>query len=260
MLKSTNLGVLLFLLVFTIGCKDDPIEEGVDVTIEKEFEILLWESLDDSSRTFNLNVETIKSEFCENTLIDISPSVVGNDIFITIHDIPAPDCPSPTFIADANVEVGSLNSNFYKTVISLKNVVENEGILTVDDDYYELTMNEFNGISIPENRLYKVPQNTIWGYVASDDNNADSLVDGFIAELEDVTDSQAYIDGYYGYYSVLNNELTILDQGISQSSVRTTFGFSYQGDNSDLMNILATYRSQNAGVDFKIFTSKGEEL
>jgi hypothetical protein len=259
MLKSTNLGALLFLLIFTIGCKDEPTEEEVDVTIDSEFNILLWESLEESSRTFNINVETIKSESCENTLIDVTPFIVGSIVSINIHDIPAPDCPSPTFVADANVEVGTLNSQSYETVISLKDVIENEGTLTVEDDYYELIMNAFDGIVIPENRLYKVPQNTIWGYIASDNSNADSVVDGFIDELEDVTDSQDYIDGYYGYFSALNNQLTILNQDLLQSSV-STFGFSYQGDNSDLTNILSTYRSQYAGVEFKIFTSKGEEL
>jgi hypothetical protein len=258
MLKSTNLGALLFLLIFTIGCKDEPTEEGVDVTIESEFNILLWESLEESSRTFNLNVETIKSESCENTLIDITPFIASNIVSINIHNIPSPDCPSPTFTANANIEVGILNSQSYETVISLKDVIENEGTLIVEDDYYELTMNAFNGIVIPENRLYKVPQNTIWGYIASDNSNADSVVD-FIDDIEDVTASQDYIEGYYGYFSVLNNKLTILNQDILQSSVRT-FGFSYQGDNSDLINILSTYRSQYAGVEFKIFTSTGEEL
>lgn len=259
MLKNTSLGALLFLLIFILGCKDEPIEEGVDVTIENEFKILLWESLGDSSRTLSLNLETIKSEFCENTLIDITSSIIGSDISITIHDIPAPDCPSPTYTAKANLEVGSLNSQSYKTVISLKDVIENEGTLAIEDNYYELTMNAFNGIVIPESRLYKVPENTIWGYVATDDNSADSVVDGFISEIDDVTSSQEYIDGYYGYFSALHNKLTILNQDISQSSNRA-FGFSYSGDNSDLINILSTYRSQYIDVDFRIFTSQGEEL
>ena len=259
MLKSTSLGALVFLLIFTIGCKDEPIEEDVDVTIENEFKILLWESLEESNRIFNLNVETIKLESCENTLIDITPSIVGSNVSITIHDIPEPECSAPIFIANANVEIGSLNTQSYEMIVSLKNVIQNEGTLTVENDYYELIMKELDGIVIPEGRLYKVPQNTIWGYIASDNSNADSVADGFIDELANMTNDQEYYDGYYGYYSALNNELTILNQDFLQSSVRT-FGFSYQGDNSDLINIISTYRSQNSGVDFKIFTSKGEEL
>lgn len=259
MLKRTSIVTIVFLLIFTFGCKPDPIVEDVNVTIEDEFKILLWESLEENDRSFKFNVETIKSESCENTLIDIAPSVVGNNISFTIHDIPEPDCPAPIFIADANMEIGSLTIESYEMIISLKNVIQNEGTLKVESDYYELKMKELNGIVVPEKRLYKVPSNTIWGYIASDNSNADSVADGFLDELFTVTEDQDYVDGYYGYFSVVNNDLTILKQNISQGSVRT-FGFSYDGDTVDLMNILSDFRGQHTNVDFKIFTSKGEEL
>ncbi|MFT6322092.1 MAG: hypothetical protein ACJAT4_003027 [Granulosicoccus sp.] len=260
MLKSTNRVAIVFLLIFTFGCKDDKIVEDVNVTVENEFKILPWEALEENNRSFNLNVETIKSESCENTLIDVAPSIVGNNILFTIHDIPEPDCPTPVFIANANVEIGSLDfPQTYEVIVSLKNVIQNEGTLTVESDYYELEMKELNGIVVPETRLYKVPQNTIWGYIASENSNADSVTDGFLDEIVEVSDDQDYIDGYYGYFSVENNNLTILKQNISQSSVRT-FGFSYDGDTVDLMDILANYRSQYVNVEFKIFTFKGEEL
>lgn len=259
MLKSTSIVTIVFLLIFTFGCKDNQIDEEVNVTIDDEFKIFLWEVLEENDRSFNLKVETIKSESCENTLIDVAPSITEENISFTIHDIPEPDCPAPIFIANANVEIGLLNSSSYEVIISLKNVIQNEGTLSVESDYYELKMKELNGIIVPEKRLYKIPQNTIWGYIASDNSNADSVSDGFIVELDNVSEDQDYTDGYYGYFSVENNYLTILKQNISQGTVRT-FGFSYDGDNSELMNILSDYRSQYPDVDFKIFTSKGEEL
>ena len=187
MLKSTSIVAIVFLLIFTFGCKDEPIVEDVNITIEDEFKILLWESLEGNNRSFNLNVETIKSESCENTLIDVAPSIAGNSISFTIHDIPEADCPAPIFIADANVEIGSLDSQSYEMIISLKNVIQNQGTLMVESDYYELKMKELNGIVVPEKRLYKVPQNTIWGYIASDNSNADSVADGFLDELNAVS-------------------------------------------------------------------------
>ena len=259
MLKSTSIVAIIFLIVFIIGCKEELIMEQVNITIDDEFKILLWESLEGNNRSFNLNVETIKSESCENTLIDVAPSVVGNSISFTIHDIPQPDCPAPIFIADANVEVGILDSQSYDMIISLKNVIQNEGTLNVESDYYELKMKELDGIIVPEKRLYKVPQNTIWGYIATDNSNADSVSDEFLTALIEVTDEQNYIDGYYGYFSVENNNLSTFQQSISQGSVRM-FGYSYTGDTTDLKDILSNFRSQYANTEFKIFTSKGEEL
>ncbi|MFK7775005.1 MAG: hypothetical protein AB8F94_22890 [Saprospiraceae bacterium] len=259
MLKNTSIVAIVFFLIFTLGCKDNSIEEDVNVTIDDEFKVLLWESLEENNPTFNIKVETIKSESCENTLIDVAPSIAGNNISFTIHDIPEPDCPAPIFVADANVELGMLDSQSYEMIISLKNVIQNQGTLKVESDYYELKMKELDGIVIPEKRLYKVPQNTIWGYIASDNSDADSVSDGFITELTDVTEDQDYIDGYYGYFSAENNDLTILKQNIAYNSVRT-FGLSYDGNTADLIDILNSFRSQHANVEFKIFTSKGEEL
>jgi len=258
MLKSTNIGALVFLLLFMIGCKDEPIDENVDVMIEDEFKIFLWENLGDNDRNFHFNLETIKSESCENTLLDVSPWASGNNISLTIYDIPEPDCPSPTFVSNANIDIGSLNPQIYDMTISLKNVIQNEGVLTVENDFYELKMKDLDGIIVPEKRLYKVPQNSIWGYVASD-SNAGLVADGFINDLNPMVDDQEYSDGYYGYFSVENNNLTILKNSISKNSIHT-FGFSFEGDNADLINVLSMHRTQNPDVDFKIFTSKGEEF
>ena len=259
MYKSIIGAIIFLLMFFTIGCKDDPIVDDVNINIEDEFKVIPWETLDGDSRTFHLNVETIKSESCENTTIDVAPSTVGSDISFTIHAVPEPDCPAPIFVANANVEIGLLNFQSYDLIISLKNVIQNKGTLDVTGDYYDLKMTDLNGIVLPEKRLYKVPQNSIWGYIAYDDNGSSTVADNFVSEVSDLSDGLEYIDGFYGYFSSLNNELTILNKNFSQNSIRT-FGFAFDGDSADLESILETYRTQNLGVEFKIYTSLGEEF
>ncbi len=257
--KCAILGVIILLLVFNFGCKDDPNDDGRNVTIEDEFKILPWESLEPDSRKFHLNIETIQSQSCENALIDLTPNAVGSKITLTILDIPEPDCPAPIFPAHADFEVGNLNLTEYSLQISLKNLVHNIGNLMVTDEYYDIQMTDSDGIIIPNQRLYKIPTETIWGYASYATTDAEVAVDNFIAEVENISNGYDYEDGYYGYFSVENNSLAIHDEDIAMD-YNQSFGFAFQDNLIELQTILSEYRSLYPNIDFKIFTSKGEVL
>lgn len=257
--RSAILGVVFILLLLVGGCKDDPINNEPNVSIEEEFKILLWEKLSPTGSSFHLNIETIKSNSCENTTIDVAPSAAVSNISITIHDIPVPDCPAPIFPATAEVELGNMSEEVYEVQISLKNVVHNEGTMTVTPDFYEVKMKELNGIIVPQKRLNKIPTNTIWGYVTYSESSLDVVAEDFISEISAIATGRTYEDGYYGYFSVDNNKITILNNNITLN-VNESFGFNYSGDYTQLINILSNYRSQNSGMEFKIYTSTGEEL
>ncbi|MEM6967078.1 MAG: hypothetical protein AAF573_20110, partial [Bacteroidota bacterium] len=257
--KSIISSVVLIFILSIVGCKSDPNENEPNVSIEDEFMILLWENLSPSGTSFNLNIKTIESQSCENTLIDVVPSVFANNIAVTIHDIPTPDCSDAVFPATAEIILGNIAEENYNVQVSLKNVVNNEGIMIVTPDYYEIEMGQLNGIVMPEQRLYKIPNNTIWGYIAYSEDSLNVVTDAFVAGLADVADPRTYTDGYYGYFSVDNNELTILNNS-STLAVAKTFGFDYSGDTTHLMSMLFDYRSQYPEMEFKIFTSAGEEL
>ena len=257
--KIAVLGAMMLFVVLNFGCKDDPTDEGLNINIEEEFKILLWENLASNDRTFHLNVETIQSQSCENSLIDLTPTAVGSQINLTIKDIPAPDCPAPIFPAKANFEVGNLNLPEYKLQISLKDLVHNIGDLMVTDEYYDIQMADLNGIIIPNQRLYKVPTETIWGFASYATSDEQTYVDEFAAEVNGISEGKDYQDGYYGYFSVENNSLTIHNEDISNQFTQT-FGRSFQNDISDLETVLTKYRTLYPNIDFKIFTSKGEVL
>ena len=258
MYKNVILITVLFFLVFATGCKDDSSEAEVKILVQNEFNLSMKEDLGAATRTLGLRVKTIKAEFCENTIINVSPNINNDLLYISIQDIPTPDCSSPIFFAAANVVLGVLEPQNYNLKITLKNVINNWGVLEVADDYYEIDMIDSDGILIKENRLYKIPKNTIWGYVAFENINQ-SVANNFINEVSGVSSARAYQDGYYGYFSVENNDLTILEEDFLHSKTNT-FGFDFQGEVNDLETILSSYRSTYPSVEFKIFTSEGEVL
>jgi len=259
MKKCAVLGIIFLFTIFNFACKDDPQDDDPNINIEKEFKILPWETLSSSDRSFHLNIETIQPKSCENSQIDFTPTNIGNQISLIIKDIPEPDCPAPFFSANANYELGSLSPIEYSLQISLKDLVHNEGSLIVTDEYYEIAMENLDGIIIPNTKLYKVPEAMIWGYVSYSSANEAVYSEGFIDEVKGISENEEFQNGYYGYFSIENNSLNILNEDLPKL-FNPTFGFKFQDEISQLETILADYRSLYPNIDFKIFTSTGEAL
>ena len=255
MYQNTRLLTVLFLIIFAGGCKDDSVESDVKVLVQKEFDISMWEKLDGDTRKFQLNIKTIKPQFCENTLINVLPTSNEDQLAVSIQDIPAPDCPNPVFYATSNASLGILDIQNYNMEISLKNVIHNRGILEVTDDYYEIGLVDLDGIVIKENRLYKIPKNTIWGYVSFEDIDQAAAYD-FMNEVKAICSARTYENGYYGYFSVVDNELSVLGEAFSHPNTKS-FGFDFQENVNDLEAIISTYRVDYPNIEFKIFTSRG---
>jgi len=258
--QKTVLGFVMLLMIFQIGCKDDNLKDDTNVSIENEFRINIWENLSEDTRTFQINIETIKSESCENDLIDVASTFFGNDIVLDIHDYPTADCTYAAFPATASFEVGSLPSNDFDLEINLKEVVQNRGILTVSDNSYQIQMDAQDGISIPVKKLFRVPQNTIWGFVKYNLSTENDIAEDFISDIKGMASLREFIDGNYGYFSVSDNQLSIANIGGGNSHLRKEFGFEYQGDDAELLDVLNDFRSTHPALEFKIFTSKGKEL
>lgn len=256
--RSAILGTVLLFLIFSMGCKSDPSQTDINFSVEDEFNILPWENLQEDSREFIFKIETIESQSCENTLIDLFPSSETNIIALTIQNIPQPDCTSPNFPAAVEHSAGELANKIYNIRISLKDAIHNPGILKVNEIFYEIKMDALNGIKVPNTRLYKIPNNSIWGYVGFEETTSD-IANQFIDDINNLASDLTYTEGYYGYFSIENNEMTILNKEITSTSNRA-FGYAFEGDTSQLMDILSDYRTQYPAMEFSIFTSKGEEL
>lgn len=251
------LTLFLVLGVVCTACKKDN-DPSLILNIEEEFSINLWEELGQNSRDFQLNLLTIKKNFkCQNYEVGFEQSQTGNNLFVTINDIIEPtDCLSGENKAAGNVDFGKLSAGFYNLKINLKDQVTNEGLLEVKEDYYQISMNSKDGIAIDNNRLNRVPDRLIWGFVQYKDEN---ITNAFLEEIATFTNSVDLLDGNYGHFNLENSNLTMPIE--IAPSTATNFVFSLTGTSVELQNLVKKYQEEYGnGLAVKVFTYRGEEF
>lgn len=265
MLHLGRIGLFLFLIVLGFNaCELDSVPGTITVTeVEDEFYVDLWESLSPDSRNFILKIRTIDNQECTNTTIDASLSIFNSTLRFFIDDIDKPnDCISGFQPATKDLEVGEISGT--KIVqINLRNTVENNGRLVIEEDRYLLDMETENGFLLLHDELLKVPKATIWGYITYQKEEDETIAENFMVDLEDVSTVASFKGGYYGHFTITNssnleNAISVADQP-STSQIKT---FIYnQGDKQSLINLLATYRANFGNqIAIKLFTANGEEL
>ncbi len=248
-----------FLLLSGCNIFDDGKSKVVEIT--PEFNVDIFEELG-QVRQFQIIASSIEDQDCENYSIDSHSQRSSKSIRISLNDIVFPEnCIPGNAPAKSVIPLGFLaNDNNYIFQINLKNTIFNNGMLSVTDRAYVLSMETKDGIVLMRSELLRVPQHVIWGYIGFDD--AGAVADApanFISDLENLTVPQDFEEGYYGHYSIeRNNKLSFPTQLDFQHL--KTFIYHFEGTDVDLENLLQSFRGSPAGpfMEIKLFNSAGE--
>ncbi len=241
-----------------LGSLDDPI---VISDVEKEFYIDLRETLTVPGRQFYVDIRTIGMEPCLNSTIatELDRKTEGFDISINQINEPA-DCQQGEAPAIAAINLGPLSNRSYDFTIDLKNTIYNLGKLSVDQDRIVVEMQTEEGIIFLHDELLRVPNQTVWGFVAGDESTANEESLNFVEDLEGLGNAPSYLKGYYHYYtintdgSVVVNHEKVVDRNFVHS-----FIFNYTGDKATMVDQLEAFRAAHSDVDVYFFTAQGEE-
>lgn len=243
------------------SCNISSLQDAIIVPdVEDEFYVELWENLSGPfGRELVVKFETIKSEKCLNYRIDYQFSKDGNRLKVGLNSLIKPlDCVPGEATVKQDVNAGNLTNGLYTLDINLKNTVNNEGQLVVNEDNYIISIQRENGISLRTKELLRVPDEAIWGYVEYAQKNDEVNARKFIEELGVLSGSFSnYRAGYYGYFTINTANRAVSVNG--QSALSTPYLFGYQNNEAKIKNLLASYR-QTYGNRLKInfYNSKGE--
>ena len=249
-------------MICCLGCEAGDDQKDVITQIDDEFSINMLETLD-SVRQLTLELKSIDLEPCLNSTIDRAIVTQPDKVTILLNGIiPASDCNPGMAPAFSTGNAGLLAPGTYDFEVTIRNTVENTGKLIVKSDQYEINMLTTYGIIIENELMHRIPENTIWGYYAYNDQNlVGNIPSTFINQLEHVTSSINLKEGYYGYFNVNDdNEIELINP--PQQLHIGYFSYRFNGTENDLTAILESHRAgPSAGnIELAIFTSNGKIL
>lgn len=256
-LKITPILILAFGFLLIISCRKNLGDKETIIVIDKEFEIVPWEKLDDSGGKLQLRVATILNQECGGTHINYATNSLNNQLTVTLKSLRYPTtCNGFAEPARDTIELSDIKKGDIPFRLSLKDVIVNDGVLHVEDGRYWFEMKKENGISMPKKELLRVPQGAIWGFI-SNDNGQDERYSQMIDSLKTITTPLSMPTGDFGYFNYTGTDISIATKFTTQRPNIRRFIFRQTGTKEQLNSILKYFRTV-AGMDFMVLTSDGK--
>lgn len=261
MLKNILLfSVFVGFFVTLFSCKVTN-DEDASVNVDPIFDLVMIEDLQ-NNRALKFSITSIELQDCENYTIGHNLQSTTSEINIVLNGILAPsDCIVGNQPAITEVQLGTLAiGRVFNTKIDIENTVKNKGKLTVFPDSYLLELESMDGFGSVTERLHKFSNNLIWGYIAyNNEATVGDMVDDFQADLAAIVDNKTLVPGFYGHFSIDENQQLNLLQNPDFQKIKT-FYFSNSNDNQALIDLLEAYRNSTNSdeIEFKIFTAEGD--
>lgn len=252
---------LSIIICFLTSCDISGLKDAIIVSeVDDEFYVDLWENLNGpTGREFVIKLESIKTQKCLNYRIDQQNVKEGNRLIINLNNIIKPlDCVQGEAPVKQDITFTDLLNGLYAFNINLKNTITNEGQLVVNDERYTLDFPKEHGIKLRRKVLWRVPENTIWGYVEYAQKADEPTARKFVNELSALSaNADTYKSGYYGHFTI--NESTPTLSVYNQPAFSISYLFVYQNNEVKIKNLIDSYR-QTYGSRLKInfYTHKGE--
>ncbi len=264
MFTALRFASLLLLSSFLLtACRDQHLDEADPIfNIDPEFTADLFERRNaaDGSAEFGLLVESMTDCDCANCAVIAESNIVGDRISVRLLGIQKPDscfgAPAP---ARAFVPIGNLADGTYQFSLSLRNVVTNEGTLTVEKGRWTLSMPAVQGIEFQNYVLDKMPENLLWGYAVTPTEKAITASKELLADLKKITTDPGLAPGFYSYFTVTGGGTVFFHKSFAPVGPAQIFVRKLTASPAELKNLLQGYRNPaQENLQIRCLTTLGE--
>lgn len=256
------LPIRLFTIVAVIvaagSCQLEELPDPIIIpnNIKKEFYIDLQEHLHPTNRQLRFMVKTIEMQDCENSTVATDYITAGREITLSINDIVPPgDCIEGSAAATTDVFAGKLTSGSYNLEIALRNLVVNNGRLSVDANSYTINMETQEGITLLHNSLLKIPSDAFWGYVVCKESEWENLQTKLNDQLSGLAGpgKETYRDGYYGHFEINSNtsngrNVFLADPPVANFHFPILYQLSDDVDETRLKTLIEEFKDQHPDI------------
>lgn len=210
--------------------------------------------------TFGLWVESMQVYDCSGYGIDATVTQSGGRIEVNLLGVGLNDpCAGAPATARQFLPIGNLQDGVYAFSLSLRDAIVNEGILTVGNGRYILSMPNPQGIDFQNLVLERLPAGIVWGYAATPNEQAEPIADNFIFDLKTLTTESGLTPGFYSYFTVAGTGDVFFHKSITPSGSAEQFVRKLSADPNSLKSLLQTYRNAaQQPLQIRCWTTAGE--
>ena len=250
-------------LLALAGCYNTPEEEpDIIVTLEPEFTVDLFEhrNATDGAPEFGLWVESMVEFECGNFQIEAITTVDGSAISVELSEIHEPDsCLGAPGPARGFLPIGSLADGAYTFRLALNAVIVNEGILTVQNGHYELSLPNQQGIDFQNRVLETLPNGYLWGFVDTPAEQDLPVADQFVQNLKTLTEAPLLPAGFYSYFTVSGTGQYYFHRSIAPAGQHRPFLRRLSTSPDAIRNLLQGYRNDmTQPLSIRCLSTQGE--
>jgi len=248
MFQRWPIGLLFFLASCSL------IEPGGQdiLTLNKDFELRLFERIEPGVRQLELHVLTVEAQPCENAEIALTTQQSPNSFKLRLEDIIAPDesrCIKKETIIQNEVHLPQFTGRI-DLVVQIRDIVEHRGNLNSDPTSASFLLIDTEGLEISRDNLFKIPQKLVWGSLSTYDPAKETALLELFATMESQCQQAVLTPGYYSYFDIgPGGDPTYLFG--ENAPVWRDFVLSYEGDPRTLFDLLEPFRDPAIEADIR---------
>jgi hypothetical protein len=203
-------------------------------------------------------IRTTEPYPCSNAQIKSEAGLSQDFIDLTINAIEDPvDCDSVEQVLVQTNDFFPVTDDVYYLNLSLRNVIDNSGSVHIYNDRIEMDVMDPSGIIIEPSTTWRLPENTIWGFAQSNENDFNGVLIDFVTDLSIMSKSIVLKEGTYSGFQV-NASGVLSFNDIAPSMSLQTFYFKFEGQDSEISDLLQSYRSDHGSkAQFFIYNTDG---
>lgn len=256
--------VIGILAISTTSCWRQNDISGDIVNVKKEFAINTWEQLNANGGNIHLRLSSIEEQDCSARL-NTSFQNTGSTFNLSFLSITpnATNCTGARTVVRDTLDLGTVQNGSYRFVISLKEMIFNEGTLDVTTEKINFNFSKTDGIEIQNKTLWRVPKETIWGYYAYD-NGQNTKAEQWLDSLKTVATiplSMPNVD--YGYFVLEGGTPIWLSEKIATNKPNIRLfmmRLNAPKNAADIVRISNFFKQNVSGLDFKLCLADGRVL
>ncbi len=243
-------------MVFSSCSRDDDKDQSFT-----HIELSHYEQFNANKRELIFYLETLETFPCNNFQINTQVSHNREQVEIHADNIEIPSyCITLTGPATRNILLGNPDENPQKFSFWV-NADRHDFNLLVNEDYIELEQGQFfdKRLSFTRDKLLRIPNNTVWGYLVSDSDDKSSLPEELLQIFEEYgAELFSLNNGDYHYFQV-KEDVVIFFQGENEM-----IGFSlwFEKEVEILAAAFQEYLDQNdiTNLQIRLFNTRGERF